>query len=795
MTEGLSAAEAARRLREFGPNRLAAGERRARILELLEMFADPMALMLLAAGGVYLALGEVRDGVVLLVALLPVLGVDVFLELRSREALRKLSQALAPRARVIRDGRELDVPSESLVPGDVALLREGDVLPADGVVRFSANLALDESQLTGEAEPIDKPAEAPFYAGSLVLAGHARGEITATGARTRYAAIAALVATGGEGQSPLQRKTSRVVRMLGVVALGVAVLVLALGLLRGMPLGRALVAAIGVAMAAIPEEFPLVFTLFLALGAFRLSSRGVLVRRLASVETLGSTTVVCVDKTGTLTRGSFALETLLPLGGASEDELLETAALASELEPADPMERAILERAGSQPLHWQLVEDYPFEPAGKHMTHLWRRGADYRVAAKGALEGILEHCTGADREEALAANERLAGAGMRVLAVAGRSAPAPGGDRVADEADLKLLGLLGFRDPLRPEVPAAVAECLAAGIAVKMITGDHALTARAIAAAAGLPHEAVLTGDQLDAIPPEELPDALRRTSVLARVRPEQKYAVVEALLSTGEVVAMTGDGINDAPALRRADIGVAMGQRGTAVARAAADLVLLHDDFGALVATIREGRRIFANLQRAFLYLVAFHIPIVGLAVLPPLLGMPMLLLPVHLVWLELLVHPISALVFEGEPAPKGSMSRPPRDPKAPLLPRPLLVRSAVSGALVTLFALALFAWRLRDGETAARSLAVTTVIAGSLLLVFAERAMDTGWREAGLPRERRFWLVWTLSAATLPAALWFAPAAQILRIQPLSLGDFALATGAAALAVVWRAPARSLK
>ncbi|MGZ6143592.1 MAG: HAD-IC family P-type ATPase, partial [Myxococcales bacterium] len=503
----------------------------------------------------------------------------------------------------------------------------------------------------------------------------------------------------------------------------------------------------------------------------------------------------CVDKTGTLTRGSFALEALLPLGGASEDELLQTAALACELEPVDPMERAIVERGGSQPLHWQLVEDYPFEPAGKHMTHLWRRGAEFRVAAKGALEGILEHCTGADREQAHAGNERLAGAGMRVLAVAGRSATARGADRSADEADLQLLGLLGFRDPLRPEVPAAVAECKAAGIAVKMITGDHALTARAIAAAAGLPCETVLTGVQLEAIPPEELPDALRRTSVLARVRPEQKHAVVEALLSTGEVVAMTGDGINDAPALRRADIGVAMGQRGTAVARAAADLVLLHDDFGALVATIREGRRIFANLQRAFLYLVAFHIPIVGLAVLPPLLGLPMLLLPVHLVWLELLVHPISALVFEGEPAPPGAMTRPPRDPKAPLLPRPLLVRSAVSGALITLFALALFAFRLRDGETTARSLAVTTVIAGSLLLVFAERALDAGWREAGLPRERRFWLVWLLSAATLPTALWIAPVAQILRIQPLSLTDFALATAASALAVVWRAPARSLK
>ena len=786
MTEGLTALEADRRLREVGPNRLS-DEGRRRLLELLEPLADPMALMLLAAGAVYLALGEVRDGIVLLVALVPVLGVDVFLEMRSREALRKLSQQLQPRARVLRDGRECEIATESLVPGDLLMLREGDVLPADGAVTFSANFAVDESQLTGEAEPIDKPVGAEFFAGSLVLAGHARGEITATGARTKFAGIAALVAAAGGSPSPLQRKTARVVRMLGIVALFVAGLVLALEMLRGEPFGRALLAAIGVAMAAIPEEFPLVFTLFLALGAYRLSSRGVLVRRLASVETLGSTTVVCVDKTGTLTRGSFALEALTPLDGATQEELLDTAALACELEPADPMERAILARAGSQPIAWQLVEDYPFEPAGKHMTHLWRRGGDYRVAAKGALEGILEHCPHADRSRALEENARLAGAGMRVLAVAGRTSQTRGESRSADEQDLRLLGLLGFRDPLRPEVPAAVAECRSAGIAIKMITGDHALTARAIAAEAGLPADAVVTGDQ----PPE----VLRRASVLARVRPEQKHAVVEALQQAGEIVAMTGDGINDAPALRRADIGVAMGQRGTAVARAAADLVLLHDDFGALVATIREGRRIFGNLQRAFLYLVAFHIPVVGLAVLPPLLGMPMLLLPVHLVWLELLVHPISALVFEGEPLPRDAMSRPPRDPKAPLLPRALVTRSAISGSLITALALALFAWRLRDGETAARSLAVTTVIAGSLLLVFAERAMDRSWLQAGLPREPRFWAVWAISALTLPAALWFAPAAQILRLQPLSLRDFGLATAAAALAVIWRAPARSLK
>jgi Ca2+-transporting ATPase len=814
---GLTPAEAEARLRACGPNRLVTEERWAWLKELLGILGDPMALMLAAAASVYLLLGETTDGIILLLALIPVLGVDVFLEARSREALKKLARLVAPRARVIRAGQEMEIPTEALVPGDILVVREGDILHADGVVRWCANLALDESPLTGESEPQEKrpftgtvnrdvSVKSRFFAGSLVLAGHGYGEITATGARTEYGHIARLVAEAETEPTPLQRKTGRMVRQFAGVALLVAMGVFALGLWRGATLPAVLLAAISLAMAAIPEEFPLVFTLFLSLGAWRLSRCGVLVRRLVSIETLGSTTVICADKTGTLTAGQLALDIHLSLSsGVSDEGLLEAAVLACEPHPTDTLERVIVAHCrehgiGPEVLYaqWRLVYDHPFDPVGKHMSHVWQRtslddhGA-WRIVAKGALEGIVEHCdlTPEQRAAAESANARLAGQGMRVLAVAGKATSSFAGIRTEDERDLRLYGLLGFRDPLRPEVPAAIAECQAAGIAVKLITGDHALTAHAIADAAGIAHahDGILTGEQLDGLPEEQLAERASRASIFARIRPEQKYAIVDALKGAGEIVTMTGDGINDAPALRRADIGVSMGSRATAVARAAADLVLLDDNFAALVATVREGRQIFGNIQRAFLYLLAFHVPILGLALAAPLLGLPLMLLPVHLVWLELIVHPVSALLFEGEPAPPDLMRRPPRDPRAPLLPSRLAMPSALSGLLLTAAVLGIYWARLEAGPVYARSAAMSALILGSLLLVWAERAGDRPWSSLLWPKTARFWIVWGLVALSLPLSLAVPTIARVLQVGPISVRDWALAAGLAVASIGWRA------
>ena len=816
---GLSHDEAARRLKRYGPNRLVRASRGAAILAFIRTAADPMALMLAAAGAVYYALGERTDAYVLFAAIVPVLAVDVILEARSRTALKKLAGVVAPRARVVRSGVQTETPTADLVPGDLLLLKEGDIVHADAVVRSSSNLALDESQLTGEAEPVSKrPCETPgatadasedsrVYAGSRVLEGQGFAEVTATGERTRYGDLARLVAEVGPRPTPLERKTGRMVRWMVGVAITVSALLFVVRMLGGAPAGKAFLYAVSLAMSAVGEEFLLVLTMFLSIGAYRLSQHGVLVRRLASVETLGSTTVICLDKTGTLTAGEFVLEEHLPLGPEMpEDALLEAAALACEPQAADTMERKILAHCTEHgidvdALHsrWHLEHDYAFDPVGKHMSHVWSSGdgagGAQRIVAKGALEGIIEHCdlSQADFARAESANAEMAGRGMRVLAVAGRDARPGGfnGVRASDERGLRLFGLLGFRDPLRAAVPEAVAQCQRAGVELKLITGDHALTAHAIADAAGIAHsdDGIVTGAQLDSVDQPAFEALVRRCSIFARIRPEQKYAIVEALRRAGEVVAMTGDGINDAPALRRADIGVAMGRRGTEVARAAADIVLLEDDFSAMVATIREGRILLDNIQRAFLYLVGFKVMLVSLTLLAPVFGLPLLLLPVNLVWLEMIVHPVSALAFEGEPAVDDVMRRPPRPPSAPIVERPAAYRAALSGALLTMMALALFALRLRDGENYARSVAMVVAVVGSLFLVWAEYAGTRRWWRVRAPEQRRFWLVIFAVAASLPAFMLTPPIATLLMIRPIAPADWGIAILAAAIAVGWRA------
>ena len=762
-----------------------------------------MALMLVAAAALSFIAGRHRDGIVLLVAIAPVLAVDVFLEARSRQALKKLAAAVAPRARVLRDGEPVEIPTEQIVPGDVLLLREGDVLHADGEIAWSANLSTDESMLTGESVPNDKPAGARFWAGSRVLTGQGGGVAVATGLRTEYGRIAQLVAGAATDRTPIQERTARLAGALGRGAAVVAAAVFLLAWWRGRSLAGAFVSAISVAMAAMPEEFPLVFTLFLSLGAWRLARRRVLVRRIASVETLGSTTVICTDKTGTLTRGEFVLEAAAPLPGFGEAELLEAAVLACEIDPTDPIEVATLDfarAAGLDPgaLHREgrLLRDHGWDPLGKHMSHVWRTAPGSPglvVAAKGALEGILEHCAiTPDRlREAESRHTALAAGGLRVLAVAGKKEGAEARDRTEDESQLSLVGFLGFRDPLRPEIVAAVAECRSAGIRVKLVTGDHAITARAIAESAGIAsgEAEIVTGDDLAALAPDAFDRRVAEAAVFARIRPEQKHAIVDALRRRGEVVAMAGDGINDAPALSRASIGISMGERATEVARAAADIVLLDDNFGSIVATVREGRRIYDNLEKSFRYLLAFHVPIVVLAVAVPALGMPLLLLPVHLVWLELVVHPVSALLFEGEPAAADVMTRPPRPPDSPLMPRREAVRSIVTGALLAGIVLLLYWTFLRLGEDSARGIALAALVPGTLWIAWAERAGERSWGAAGIPKTGRFWFVVLPVALSIPVLLAIPSTAGILHARFPAPGQWAIALAAAAAAVVWRA------
>jgi Ca2+-transporting ATPase len=782
------------------------------VREALGLLFDPMAVMLAIAACLYFALGETRDAVVLALALIPVLGVDVVLEARSRAALARLARAATPLAEVVRDDDVRAIALEDVVPGDLLVLREGHTVAADGVTLWAANLAVDESSLTGESEPQSKravlelrdvPAESRFFAGSAVVAGHGFGRVMTTGPATQYGGIAALVAQTAPSQSPLQRHAGRLVRRLGGVAVLVAVGLVPLSLARGDTWTESLLGAVSLAMAAIPEEFPIVLTLFLSVGAWRLASRGMLVRRLASVETLGSTTVICTDKTGTLTRGEFQVTEHLVLDPTlSDQDLLEMAILACERHPVDAMERAIAvyaERHGMSTsaigARWTLVRDYDFDTIGKHMSHVWRALATedaFVIAAKGAVEGVLAHSAidAGTRARVVDANDRLAARGRRVLAVAARRFDRLGSTREDDECNLMVYGLIGFQDPLRPEVPAAVDECQRAGIRVKMITGDHALTAHAVAEAAGIVHDdnLIVTGDDLVAIDAVDRERRIARAAIFARISPEQKFLIVDGLKRSGAIVAMTGDGVNDAPALRRADIGVAMGQRGTDVARATADLVLLDDDFASIVATVREGRHILQNIQRAFLYLIGFHVPIVTLAIAAPLAGLPLVLLPIHLVWLELIVHPVSALVFQAEAATGSIMTRPPRDPAAPLLPRPAIVRSSTAGALLAVTAFATYWWQLPAvGELQARALALIVLLAGYQMLLFAERLALPGLVPR-VPRTRVFWVVWVASAFSLGTMLTVPSIAQLFRVAAPPPGQAVVAMVIGVASVGWR-------
>ncbi len=814
---GISAAEARARLAQFGPNLMVPIRPGQTLLELARSLADPMALMLAVAGVVFLALGQHTEGIILLVALVPVLAVDVILEARSHSALKKLAAAVAPRAHVVRDGEVCEVPSEGIVPGDVLVLREGDIVHADALILSASNLQVDESQLTGESEPQSKWAAAGgeetdsadfrVFAGSRVLAGQGYARVTATGQRTRYGDIARLVGEPGFESTPLQRKTARMVRWIAGGAIAASILVFLALLWHGTAPSQAFLYAITLAMAAVGEEFVLVLTLFLAAGAFRLGRAGVLVRRIASVETLGSTTIICLDKTGTLTAGAYSLTVHAPLAGElTEGALLEAAALACEPNPTDSIERTILEHCAEHDvdvggLHsqWKLVHDYDFELVGKHMSHVWARtdGRAARIVAKGALEGILEHCvlTEAERTRVQRENAWLAVRGMRVLAVAGRSADGSGaeftGVREEDEGGLTLYGLLGFIDPVRAEVPGAVAECQRAGVKLKLITGDHGLTAHAVADATGLLHsdDGIITGVELEGLSPGRLRSAVRDKAIFARVRPEQKYAIVDALVRAGEIVAMTGDGINDAPALRRADIGVSMGQRGTEVARATADIVLLNDNFTDLVATIREGRRLLDNLEQAFRYVAGFKVMIATMALAAPVMGIPVLLTPLNVVWLELVVHPISALVFEGRDPGEDVMSRPPHDPARPILAGGTVWRSMICGALLAAGALALHVGLLGRGEVYARSAGMAVAIMGSLLLVWCELAVDRPWWGVSPPHDLRFWTICVLVGLSLPTFMNVGALAGLIGLAPISARHWGYACAVTLLATAWRA------
>jgi Ca2+-transporting ATPase len=647
--------------------------------------------------------------------------------------------------------------------------------------------------------------DARLWAGTTVLSGRAVARVSAIGARTRYGQIGALLTGARPALTPMQRGLVRLVRALAVVAAVFCAAVIAAELLHGDGWGDALIAGASLAIAAIPEEFSMIYTLYLALGAWRLAQQQALVRRLPSVETLGSTTVICTDKTGTLTQGRVAVaDTWIPgAEGCADEDLLEVAVLACEPEPFDPLEIAIVDHVrahGIDPgrLHaGRLIRDWPFDPAGKYLTHVWQTiDGRTRVAAKGSLEGILERTRAAPglRAAVASANAAFTGDGMRVIAVATGTTDPDATRRSVDEANLRLLGLIAFSDPVREGVAEALEECRAAGIRVVMITGDHPATAHAVAEGLDLPHETagtdlIATGEDLDAADGSALDELVATANVFARTRPEQKHRLVGALRRRGHVVAMTGDGINDAPALREADIGVAMGQRGTDVAREASALVLLDDNFATIVAAVRDGRRIFDNLVRAFAYLIAFHPPLLLGALIVPLLDEPLLLLPVHLVALELLLHPVVSLVFQADPPDADTMRRPPRPVGEALRlrswSRPYAVGSVLAALILLVYLTALGAWP----EDQARALAFAALLASQPVLLLSMRSPDRPLWASHRPWTATLKIVVAVLVVTTLAVVYLPPLADLLHLEPFPAPWWA-AVAAVAASTAWSEP-----
>lgn len=801
---GLTSAQAAALLAEHGPNLLVPAARRQGTLALLlRTLRDPMVLLLVVAAAVYLATGDLTDAAVTAVALIPIAAVGLLLERRSQSALDRLRALTAPTAYVRRDGDIRIIPALEIVPGDVIIVKEGEVMPADARLVEGANLVTDESSLTGEAMPVEKApgGDTSLLAGTTIVAGRGAALVVGTAGKTEYGRVGRLVADVKQPPTPLERLVRRFTSRFLVVALAFCLLVALVELARGRGLAAALIAGVSLAIAAVPEEFPMVYTLYLALGAWRLARSNALVRRLSGVEGLGAASVICSDKTGTLTMGRPAVTLLRPvvedLTGAGERDLLEAALLASEPNPFDPLDIAIAEAAKAAGIELgsrSIARDYGFDPIGRYMSHVWHAGADFDVAAKGALEGILvrSRASPAIRKEAESANAALATEGMRVLAIARGRFSKLGQSRHDDEEHLRFAGLVAFTDPVRPGVREAIRECRTAGIRVVMITGDHPATARAIAEALEISDDhSVATGDDVEA-GGERLAKAVAHANVFARVRPEQKYALVREFKRQGSIVAMTGDGINDAPALREADIGVAMGKRGTEVAREAATLVLLDDNFTTIVTAIREGRRIFNNLRKAFGYLIAFHLPLLLTAFIVPVYGAPLLLLPVHLVLLELFVHPVVSLVFEDAPAPVGMMREKPRSPTQFLLRRGDLITALVQGTVLSAGVIGLYLWRLSLNEpvSEARATAFVAMLLGQIGLLVIERTRpELIWR--GLHRFGRVSTIVLLSAlAGVVVALYVPPIAAVLKLVPLSSTEWLMAVAVAVPCTLWAEP-----
>lgn len=820
--KGLTTKEATQLQEKFGKNELVAEKKEGFLHKTLHVITEPMFLLLIVAAAIYFILGEPKDGAIMLVFVIGIICIETIQEWKTDKTLKALKDLSAPQIKVLRDGSEKVIDSCDLVPGDIMCISEGVKVPADGIVLKASTLSNDESSLTGEAEAVWKvPTESCdangtdywrkdyCYAGTLVTHGTGTILVDKIGPATEYGKIGQNVISIPDSPTPLQKQTGKLVKLCAIIA---AALFIVVGIVTYFNIPdhvfvdriiESILSGVTLAMAMIPEEFPVILTVFLSMGAWRLAKKHSLVRKLPSVETLGAVSILCVDKTGTITMNKMTVRDAWSLT-KDANTLIKTMGMGCKADAYDPMEKSMISFCEEQGITrdilfgGELIKEYAFTDDLKMMGHVWKNGNNIVIAAKGSPERILTICklTANDRKIVENRVTEMSKQGLRVIAV-GQMMLNTINDipDTLKECSLELCGLIGLADPPRESIKEDIKTCTKAGIRVVMITGDNGITASSIAKQINMPNsDKIITGDELNKMSDEELRERVKEVSIFSRVVPEHKMRIVKAFKENGEIVAMTGDGVNDAPALKHADIGIAMGKRGSEVSREAADLILLDDNFSTIVETTKDGRRIYDNIRKAVGYVFTIHIPIAFGALLAPMLGINpanLLLLPLHVVLLELVIDPTCSIVLERQPAEEDIMERAPRNPKEKILTAKALSKSILQGFVVfgasfgTYF---LFLNQNPDNAPLARAMGLTIILLANVLLVHVNSS-NSDFAAKSFVKLLKDKVMWAVSLGTIAGLIiiLYTPLSSFLKLTPLSLKQFILATLIAVTSVVW--------
>lgn len=825
---GLTQIEVNKLIKTDGFNELPTLKKQNWFITFFRILSEPMLLLLVICGLIYLFIGEAQDALILLVGVFFIIGITYYQERKTEKTLEALKNLASPLALVIRDGIQKRIPGREVVRGDIVMINEGDRIPADAMVLSCENLSIDESLLTGEnisvrkqvwdgVAEISRPGgdDLPFvYSGSLVVSGRGVIKIFSIGIKTEIGKIGKSLETIKDEETLLHKQTAIIVRTVAIIGLFLSsIVVLFYTFFRGSFI-HGLLAGLSLSMAILPEEFPIVLLIFLTMGAWRISKRKVLTRKSSAIETLGAATVLCTDKTGTLTLNKMELTNLFANDSFFEIEnnkslnipekfhsLLEFGILASQNDPFDPIEKELnkignLYLKNTDHIHkgWDLIKEYPLTKELFALSHVWKspHKNDYMIASKGAPESIVSLCHLSDTEKDKILNKvlEMSERGLRVI---GAAKAVFSNDKLPDNQhkfDFEFIGLFGFVDPIRPTVPASVSEAHSAGIRVIIVTGDYAGTASFIALNIGIPnYKDIVTGEQITKMNHLELREKVKTVNIFARILPEQKLLIVNALKANGEIVAMTGDGVNDAPALKSAHIGIAMGERGTDVAREAASLVLLNDDFSSIVSAISLGRRIYENLKRAMGYIISVHIPIAGMSLLPLFFNFPIVLFPVHIAFLELIIDPSCSTVFESEKEDANIMKRPPRKMSDPLFTKWTLLINILQGfgLLVSIFIIYFYVIKTGHSEAEARSFAFSALVISNLMLIVVNLSWSKNVFQILGTVNKTFMVVITGALSCLFIALYVPYFSNILHMTSISIFELLLIFIMIVLSLLW--------